>query len=93
MDAFHLLAQLSLMMKKLPKNLSLAQIRCELTVVIKKQMKTFGTFDNHVWLKIGFNGNQLNIREIYISTGNLYLCSEIFLPHRFPESDNFWSSQ
>ena len=91
MGAFHLLAQLSLM-KKLPKNLSPAQVRCALTAVIKKQMTTFGTFDNHGWLKIGFNGNQLNIGESYISTGSLYLCSVIFLPLGLPETDNFWSS-
>lgn len=91
MGAFHLLAQLSLM-KKLPKNISPSQVRCSLTAVIKKQMTTIGTFDNHGWLKIGFNGNQLNIGESYISTGSLYLCSLVFLPLGLPEIDNFWNS-
>ena len=91
MGAFHLLSQISLM-KKLPKNISPAQVRCALTAVIKKQMSTFGTFDNNGWLKIGFNGHQMNIGEMYISTGSLYLCSVIFLPLGLPETDEFWNS-
>lgn len=90
MGAFHLLAQLSLI-KKLPKNISPAQVRCALTAVIKKQMSTIGTFDNHGWLKIGFNGHQLKIGEKYINTGSLYLCSVIFLPLGLEETDEFWS--
>lgn len=46
------MSQISLM-KKLPKNISLAQVHYALTAVIKKQMSTFGTFDNHELLKIG----------------------------------------
>ena len=90
MGAFHLLSQLSLM-KKLPKNISPAQVRCALTAVIKKQMSTFGTFDKDGWLKIGFNGHQLNIGELYISTGSLYLCSVIFLPLGLSKKDDFWN--
>lgn len=43
-------------------------------------------------VKIGFNGHQSNIGEMYISTGSLYLCSVIFLPLGLPETDEFWSS-
>ena len=78
-------------MKKLPKNISPAQVRCALTAVIKKQMSTFGTFDKDGWLKIGFNGHQLNIGEMYISTGSLYLCSVIFLPLGPSKKDDFWN--
>ena len=53
-------------------------------------MTTFRTHDNHGWLKIAFNDNQLNIGESYINTGSLYLCSLVFLLLGLQETDNFW---
>ena len=50
MGTFHLLFSNVI---KFFKNISPAQVHCGLTAVIKKQISTFGTFDNHEWLKIG----------------------------------------
>ncbi len=89
--AFQLLAQLALQ-KRLPAELSPAQVRAALSAVISRTLDAPGTFDKAGWLRIGLAGHQPSIGERYISTGSLYLCSVAFLPLGLPSSDPFWSS-
>jgi len=86
---FHLLALLSLY-RKLPSQLSPAQVRCGLTAVLKKVFEKKGVFDEKGWLRIGVAGAQPLLGEDYISTGSLYLCTTVFLPLGVPQSDPFW---
>lgn len=90
--AFHLLSKVALM-HMLPKELEPQQVRSALYTVIKKQVEAPGTFDKEGWLQIGFYGHQPAIGESYISTGSLYLCSEVFLMLGLPESDPFWQGK
>ncbi|MDR7209559.1 DUF2264 domain-containing protein [Flavobacterium piscis] len=89
--AFQLLSQIALW-KELPKEVTPAQVRSALYVMIHNQIKAKGTFDKNGWLQIGFYGHQNNIGEGYISTGSLYLCSEAFLVLGLPATDPFWSN-
>ena len=88
--AFHLLADMAFR-KDLPASLKPAQVRSALTSVIKKTLEAPATFDQNGWLNIGLNGHQPDLADVYITTGSLYLCSEIFLPLGLPASDSFWS--
>ena len=88
---FHLLALLSLY-RKLPAQLSPAQVRCGLTAVLKKVFEKEGVFDEKGWLRIGVAGAQPLLGEDYISTGSLYLCTTVFLPLGLPQSDPFWKN-
>ena len=88
--AFHDLADMSLR-KDLPPSLKPAQVRSALTAVIKKTLGAPSTFDEKGWLNIGLCGHQPELADFYITTGSLYLCSEIFLPLGLPATDNFWS--
>jgi hypothetical protein len=78
--------------KDLPKSLPPAQIRGALTAVIKKTLQATGTFNRDGWLNIGLFGSQPNLGEFYITTGSLYLCTEVFLPLGLPDTDEFWSA-
>jgi hypothetical protein len=89
--AFHLLAQ-SALRRRLPDEVSPAQVRGALTAVIRRTLNAPDTFDKDGWLQIGFCGHQPGIGETYISTGSLYLCSVAFLPLGLPASDPFWSA-
>lgn len=89
--AFHHLAYMSLK-KALPDNLNPAQVRGALTAVIKKTTEAATTFTKDGWLNIGLYGSQPDIADVYITTGSLYLCSEILLPLGLPETDTFWSA-
>ena len=51
LGAFHALAQVSLM-KKLPKEIKPAQVRCALTKAMKRQLVK-GTYDKDGWLTLG----------------------------------------
>jgi len=88
--AFHHLANMAYN-HQLPEKLSLAQVRCGLSQVIKKITEPAEMFDNNGWLRIGLYGHQPALAEGYISTGSLYLCSVILLPMGLPESDPFWA--
>jgi len=88
--AFHHLADEALR-KELPASLHPAQVRSALTAVIKKTLGS-SSFDAVGWLAIGLSGKQPAIADVYITTGSLYLCSEIFLPLGLAENDEFWSS-
>lgn len=88
--AFQLLSKMALM-DQLPDNISPQQVRAALFNVVKKQIEQPGTFDNNGWLQIGMVGHQPGIGEGYISTGSLYLCSEVFLFLGLPASTNLWN--
>ncbi|MDP4188262.1 MAG: DUF2264 domain-containing protein [Bacteroidota bacterium] len=89
--AFQLLSQITLM-NELPSNITPAQVRSALSLVIHNMIEAPGTFDNNGWLTIGFHGHQPGIGETYISTGSLYLCTAGLLPLGLPPSDPFWTS-
>jgi len=88
--AFQQLADMSLR-KELPASLPPAQVRSALTAVIKKTLGSPASFDAKGWLNIGLSGHQPELADVYITTGSLYLCSEIFLPLGLPATDPFWS--
>lgn len=87
---FHALAQASLL-HLLPADITPAQVRCALTAVISRQMKSPDNYTQGGWLRIGFAGHQPNMSESYINTGSLYLCAVGLLPLGLPASDPFWS--
>ncbi|HTN21290.1 MAG TPA: DUF2264 domain-containing protein [Pelobium sp.] len=89
--AFQLLSQIALQ-KNLPKEVSPEQVRCALYTVVKNQIEAPGTFDKNGWLTIGIYGHQPGLGEIYISTGSLYLCSQVFLVLGLPANDPFWTN-
>ncbi|WP_195759221.1 DUF2264 domain-containing protein [Pedobacter puniceum] len=87
--AFQLLSQIALM-KALPKNVLPQQVRCALYTMVKNQIEAPNTFDKNGWLTIGVYGHQPELGETYISTGSLYLCSQVFLILGLPDTDEFW---
>lgn len=89
--AFHALAQASLF-HLLPKEVAPAQVRCAMTAVIRRQMKSPANFDKDGWLRIGFAGSQIGMSESYINNGSTYLCSMGLLALGLPASDPFWSA-
>jgi hypothetical protein len=78
--------------KQLPEDLSPAQVRGALTEVVRKTLTAPETFTKNGWLNIGLCGKQLGLADFYITTGSLYLCTEIFLPLGLPETDPYWSA-
>ncbi len=88
--AFHGLA-MAAWKHNLEEGITPAQVRCGLTAVMKRILAFDEMFDENGWLQIGVCGHQPHMGEDYISTGSLYLCSEVFLPLGLPESDPFWS--
>lgn len=89
--AFHALSQVALL-KKLPTQVSPAQVRSALSAVIARQMKVKGNFDENGWLTLGFCGHQPEVAESYISTGSLYLSTAVFLALGLPATDEFWTA-
>ena len=88
--AYHLLAQMALR-RRLPDDVTPAQVRGALTAMIKRSIEAPGTFDADGWLRIGFCGHQPGVGESYISTGSLYLCAVGLLPLGLPSADPFWA--
>jgi len=88
---FHHLADIALR-KQLPGSLKPSQVRSALTAVIKKTMEAPNTYNKEGWLSIGLYGPQPDLADFYITTGSLYICSNIFLPLGLPETDEFWSA-
>ncbi len=88
--AFQPLSQMALL-KKLPKGVSPAQVRCAMTALIRRQMEAPGTFDAAGWLQLGFCGHQPKVADGYVSTGSLYICANGLLALGLPASDPFWS--
>ncbi|MBE6509772.1 MAG: DUF2264 domain-containing protein [Methanobrevibacter millerae] len=89
---FHLLSQVSLL-KILPRNLEVAQVRSALTKVLRNFFEGNQNFTNGGWLLLGFNGHQVDIAENDINTGSLYLCCSIFLALGLDYNDPFWSDE
>lgn len=89
--AFHLLADMALL-HELPAELKPAAVRGALTAVIRRTMAAPGTFDANGWLQVGAVGHQPSIREGYISTGSLYLCTFGLLQLGLPADDPFWTA-
>jgi len=90
--AFHLLAKIALM-QALPKEITPQQVRFALYNLVRKQIEAPNTFDSNGWLKVGFFGSQPDLGEAYISTGSLYLCSQVFLILGLPLEDPFWNGK
>jgi len=88
---FHHLADIALR-KQLPVSLQPAQVRAALTAVIKKTVGGEGAYNSKGWLTIGLAGPQPGMADFYITTGSLYIASNIYLPLGLPESDEFWSA-
>ncbi|MCX2452250.1 DUF2264 domain-containing protein [Pedobacter sp. PLR] len=89
--AFQSLGQISLL-KKLPKEIKPAQVRCALTKVMVNMFdKVPGNFDANGWLQLGFVGHQPEVADTYTSTGSLYMCTLGFLPLGLSADDSFWS--
>jgi hypothetical protein len=88
--AFQSLAQIALW-EELPKEVAPAQVRGALEAIIARHMEAEDMFDEEGWLTLGFFGHQPEIAEPYISTGSLYLCSQVFLPLGLPSNAPFWS--
>ena len=86
---FHTLAQVSLL-KVLPKNIEVSQVRAALTKVLKRLFEKNQNFADGNWLICGLNGHQVNIAENTVNTGTLYLCCAVFLPLGLDANDSFW---
>ena len=89
---FHLLGQMALL-GYLDKDIQIAQVRCAMTAVLRRQMEFSDMFDNGGWLQIGVCGKQIKMGETYVSTGSLYFCMAFFLPLGLPEAAPFWSDR
>lgn len=89
---FQLLSKIAFM-HALPNVVEPQQVRAALYTIIKKQIEAPGTFDKNGWLQIGLYGHQPSIGETYISTGSLYLCSEVFIMLGLPDTDVFWQGK
>jgi hypothetical protein len=87
--AFQVLSKIALM-KALPENVLPQQVRYSLFTMVKKQIEAPHTFDKNGWLTIGFFGHQPELGESYISTGSLYLCTQVFLILGLPANDTLW---
>ena len=90
--AFQLLSQIALQ-KNLPAEISPAQVRSALSLVVYRTMKAPNTFDSKGWLNMGVIGSQPSMAENYITTGSLYLCTVGLLPLGLPANDPFWTGK
>ncbi|MGS2761016.1 DUF2264 domain-containing protein [Sinomicrobium sp. M5D2P9] len=88
--AFQALSQMALL-RKLPKEISAAQVRSALYSVVKKHHSAPDMFDEKGWLTLGFYGRDPEIAEGYLSTGSLYLCTEVFLILGLSPETPFWT--
>ncbi|OKS84939.1 DUF2264 domain-containing protein [Mucilaginibacter polytrichastri] len=88
---FHHLSNLALK-KQLPASLKPAQVRGALTAMIGKTLGAPQTFTADGWLNIGLYGKQPGLADFYITTGSLYICTNVFVALGLPETDEFWSA-
>ncbi len=88
--AFQTLALLALD-HDLPKQLQPAAVRCGLTAVIRRVIETPGTFDDHGFLQPGAVGHQPSMKDSYIASSSLYLCTVGLLQLGLPPDDPFWT--
>jgi hypothetical protein len=84
---------LSLMalLHQLPEGVKPSAVRGALTAVIRRMIEAPGTFDEQGWLTPGVAGRQLSVREGYISSGSVYLCTEGLLHLGLPPNDPIWT--
>jgi hypothetical protein len=88
---FHHLSNMALK-KQLPASLKPAQVRGALTAMISKTLGAPQTFTSDGWLNIGLYGKQPGLADFYITTGSLYICTNVFVALGLPETDEFWSA-
>ncbi|UGU15238.1 DUF2264 domain-containing protein [Sinomicrobium kalidii] len=88
--AFQALSQIALL-QKLPEEITPAQVRSALYAVVKKHHSAPDMFDENGWLTLGFYGRDPEIAEGYLSTGSLYLCTEVFLVLGLSPDTPFWT--
>ncbi len=88
--AFQALSQVALL-EKLPEGIAPAQVRSALHAVIQRHQQAPDMFDENGWLTLGFYGRDPEIAEGYLSTGSLYLCTEVFLVLGLPADAPFWT--
>ena len=89
---FHTLSQVALL-KILPRNIKVAQVRSALTKVLRNLFEGNQNFDSNNWLITGLNGHQVDIAETEINTGSLYACCFVFLVLGLDSNDPFWSDE
>lgn len=78
--------------KRLPEEVSEAQVRCGLTAVMKRMFKDNRNFNSAGYLTLGFNGSQPGISDVYTNGGSLYMTTLAFLPLGLSANDSFWTS-
>ncbi len=88
--AFQVLSQMALL-GNLPDEVSPGQVRSALHAVISRHQQAPDMFDENGWLTLGFYGRDPEIAEGYLSTGSLYLCTEVFLALGLPPEAAFWT--
>ncbi|MFT3904486.1 MAG: DUF2264 domain-containing protein [Niabella sp.] len=88
--AFQPLVKLALE-DSLPQDVTLAQVRCALTSVMKR-MFIPSTFTKDGWLTMGLVGNkQVSLADYYSNTGSMYVTALVFLALGLPAAHAFWS--
>lgn len=88
---FYLMSQAALL-KILPRNIDVAQVRAALTKVLKTQFGSNKNFTSQGWLNIGLYGPQIDVAEDSVNTGTLYSCCFVFLALGLDKDDAFWIS-
>lgn len=83
---------LAALQKRLPEEVSEAQVRCALTATMKRMFKDERNFNDNGFLTLGFNGKQPGISDVYTNGGSLYMTTLAFLPLGLPATDTFWTS-
>lgn len=76
---------------QLPKELPNGQVRAAMTSVIKRMFAGQQNFNEKGFLRLGFNGAQADISDIYTNNGSLYLASLAFLPLGLSADHPFWT--
>lgn len=76
---------------ELPAGVTLSQVRCALTAVMKRMFAGGRNFNKEGYLTIGFTGSQPNVADWYTNNGSLYMTSLAFLPLGLPASHPFWT--
>jgi len=89
--AFYHLSYMALT-RSLPAKLNPGAVRSALTTVVRNMIEAPGTFDQQGWLNLGAVGEQLGLREVYNSTGSLYVCLTGLVHLGLPANDPFWTA-
>ena len=89
LGALHAMAEFVCVVDSIP-NLSMGQLRAAMTAVLKRQLQE-QDFDSQSFLLVGYQGEQPNLAEDYISKGSGYHCTTFFLPLGLPLTHPFWT--